>query len=98
MGYRGQNRADGEGNGVVSLSLLAQGRPLPSLTRTVLGRITTTSVGRAMRPDHILIADPLPRQNELRGYAGVLIRESLSPDRAEELGQLAPAMIHSLSF
>lgn len=81
----------------MSLRLQTQGKPLPSLTRSLLGRITTTSLESEIRPDHILMADLLPGQNDLRGYAGVLTRESVSPDWAEDLAQFAPAMIHSVS-
>lgn len=73
-----------------------QGKPSPRLTRTVLGRITTASLNRQQRPEHILLTDALSGQADLCGYAGVLTREILSPDKADVLSQTAPGLIHSL--
>ncbi len=97
MGYRGEDILDSQGEGLVSLTLQTYGKPLPSLSCTVLGRITSTPQGQNLRQDHVFMADTLSREIDLGGYAGVLTRESVSTDRAEDLIRSAPVMIHSVA-
>lgn len=55
----------------MSISLSAQGKPLSSWDRNILGRVTSVPPDETVRKDHVLLlreAD-LP---EIRGYAGVL--------------------------
>jgi His-Xaa-Ser system radical SAM maturase HxsC len=81
----------------LSLILQTLGKPLPSLSHPVLGRITSAPQEQDRRGDLILMVDALPREIDLGGYAGVLTCESVSADRAEALARSSPALIHSLA-
>jgi len=64
----------------VSLSLGSHGSPLPTLNRTVLGRVTSIPTEAPLRKDHVLLARSLESLSEIQGYAGVLTSQALPPD------------------
>lgn len=64
----------------MSMSLATHGSPLPTLTRTVLGRVTSTAREAPFRKDYVLLARSRESLAEIQGYAGVLTSQALPPD------------------
>lgn len=64
----------------MSLTLSVYGKPLPSLSHSVIGRVTSSVKEEAVRKDYVLLAGDLEMLLDIQGYAGVLTSQSVQPD------------------
>jgi His-Xaa-Ser system radical SAM maturase HxsC len=86
----------GRGARAVSVRLHSHGKALIPCEKTTLGRVTFSPLEPALRGDSVLVLDH-EQEIDLAGYAGVLVREALPPERVQALLFAGPPIVYGLS-
>lgn len=81
----------------MSVLLQAHGKVLPSLSHTILGKITSTQQERETRGDHVFVTGSIQQAADFEGYAAVLTREAVDPQQVNLILPGAGLVVHSVS-